>query len=228
MMTDREKAFIGKTAIGILITVGLLLVAMPVFATGSAKIGGTFINSDESTLTFSLDNQWEQGDWQRSTELDYIYKETNNIESLNEFYGSTKINYTFAPKHYVFTQLIFDNDKFRADEKRVSMAYGYGYKLLRTESFKASNEISVGYLNSDLVEEVIYRNSLWFFYKIADKVSLTNKYLLEWGDQAEDYVRNETSLNYNFDSGMVLSLSNTYTEDPIDNNVLGVTIGVSW
>jgi len=206
----------------------LTLVALPVFAGGSAKIGGTFVNSDEATFTASLDNKWEEGVWQRSSEIDYIYKESNDIETLNEFYGSTKINYTFAPKHYVFGQLIYDADKFRADETRISLTYGYGYKLLRTERFKASNEISVGYLNSDLLDEVIFRNSLWFFYKVADKVSLTNKYLLEWGDNADDYVRNETSLNYNFDNGLVLSLTNTYTEDPVDNNVLGVTIGVKW
>ena len=35
-------------------------------------------------------------------------------------------------------------------------------------------------------------------------VSLTNKYLLEWGKDADDYVRNETALNYNFDNGLVL------------------------
>jgi putative salt-induced outer membrane protein YdiY len=211
-----------------ILTIVLTLIALPVFAGGSAKIGGTFVNSDEATFTVSLDNQWEEGAWQRSSEIDYIYKESNDVETLNEFYGSTKINYTFAPKHYVFGQLIYDTDKFRADETRTSLTAGYGYKLLRTERFKASNEISVGFLNSDLVEEVIYRNSLWFFYKIADKVSLTNKYLLEWGDEADDYVRNETSLNYNFDNGLVLSLTNTYTEDPVDNNVLGVTIGVKW
>ena len=211
-----------------ILTIVLTLIALPVFAGGSAKIGGTFVNSDEATFTVSLDNQWEEGAWQRSSEIDYIYKESNDVETLNEFYGSTKINYTFAPKHYVFGQLIYDTDKFRADETRTSLTAGYGYKLLRTERFKASNEISVGFLNSDLVEEVIFRNSLWFFYKVADKVSLTNKYLLEWGDEADDYVRNETSLNYNFDNGLVLSLTNTYTEDPVDNNVLGVTIGVKW
>ncbi len=211
-----------------ILTIVLTLIALPVFAGGSAKIGGTFVNSDEATFTVSLDNQWEEGAWQRSSEIDYIYKESNDVETLNEFYGSTKINYTFAPKHYVFGQLIYDTDKFRTDETRTSLTAGYGYKLLRTERFKASNEISVGFLNSDLVEEVIFRNSLWFFYKVADKVSLTNKYLLEWGDEADDYVRNETSLNYNFDNGLVLSLTNTYTEDPVDNNVLGVTIGVKW
>jgi len=206
----------------------MLLFATESFASGSAKIGGTFVNSDETTFKVSVDEQRESGKWQQVFEFDYVLKESQDVKTLDEIYTGYKVNYTFAPKHYVFSQLIFDNDKFRADEQRLSMAYGYGYKLLRTEKFKASNEISIGYLDSDLLNEVIYRNSLWFFYKLADRINFTNKYLLEWGDNAEDYVRNETSLNYNFDNGTILSLSNTYTEDPVDNNILSVTIGVRW
>jgi len=206
----------------------MLFFATESFATGSAKIGGTFVNSDETTFKVSIDDQRESGKWQQVFEFDYVLKESQDVKTLDEIYTGYKVNYTFAPKHYVFSQLIFDNDKFRSDQQRLSMAYGYGYKLLRTEKFKASNEISIGYLDSDLLNEVIYRNSLWFFYKLADRINFTNKYLLEWGDNAEDYVRNETSLNYNFDNGTILSLSNTYTEDPVDNNILSVTIGVRW
>jgi hypothetical protein len=59
-------------------------------------------------------------------------------------------------------------------------------------------------------------------------VNFTNKYLVEVGDEADDYVRNETSLNYNFDNGLVLGLTNTYTEDPIDNNILSFNVGMKW
>ena len=69
---------------------------------------------------------------------------------------------------------------------------------------------------------------MWFFFKIADKVDFTIKYLIEWGSGLDDYVRNESAFNYNFDSGMLLGIKNTYTEDPVDNNVLSVTIGYKW
>ena len=42
------------------------------FAGTQAKIGGTFINIDESVvLTASLDNKWETELWQGSYEADY-------------------------------------------------------------------------------------------------------------------------------------------------------------
>ena len=81
--------------IGTCIAIGFLIVAQPLVASGSAKVGGTFVNSDEATFKVSVDSQWESGAWQRSSEIDYIYKESNNIETLNEFYGSFKTNYTF-------------------------------------------------------------------------------------------------------------------------------------
>jgi len=219
---------IKRAVLFLLITVGLLVLSVNLYASGSAKIGGTFVNSDDATFKIAYDSSTEKGNWQRALEVDYMYQTQSDVKSTNELYLNHKLIYAFAPKHYVVSTSTYDIDKFRTDEQRVSMALGYGYKLLRTEKFKASNEFSIGYLTSDLVDEIIYRNSLWFFYKLSDKVNFTNKYLVEFGDEAEDYVRNETSLNYNFDNGLVLGITNTYTEDPIDNNILGVTIGIKW
>ena len=75
------------------------------------------------------------------SEIDYIYKESNNVETLNESTEVLKQITLLQSGHYVFGQVIYDTDKFRADEVRTSLAGGYGYKILRTEKFKASNEI---------------------------------------------------------------------------------------
>ena len=62
--------------------------------------------------------------------------------------------------HLVLPQ--HDYDKFRADGDRKVLGFGYGYKLLRTEKFKASNEFPIAQLNTDTISEMILRNSLWF------------------------------------------------------------------
>ena len=167
-----------KAVLTIFSLIVLALISLSAFAKGSAKIGGTFVNSDQSTFTLSIDDQWEKDKWQRVLEFDYMYRTNDNKETLNEFYSNAKGIYNFLPKHYVFSQITYDLDKFRADEQRISVTSGYGYKLLRTEKFKASNELSIGYLSSDLNQQVIYRNSLWFFFKINEKVDFTNKYLI--------------------------------------------------
>lgn len=217
-----------KAVLLVIVVFAMLLITMPANASGSAKIGGVFVNSDSATITGSLNTQWEQGKWQQTFESDFQYKKEDDKETLNEIFLNTKANYTFLPKHYVFAVAQYDYDKFRADGDRKVLGVGYGIKLLRTERFKASNELSLAQLNTDSISEGIVRNSLWFSYKVSTNVNFTNKFLYEEGSESEVFIRNETSLNYNFENGTILSLNNTYTEDPVDNNVLSISLGRKW
>tara|TARA_Y100000592_G_C5456068_1_gene311404 strand:- start:329 stop:1012 length:684 start_codon:yes stop_codon:yes gene_type:complete len=227
-MSDQQIEKYFKIAVGSLLILFFGFLANPLYGSGSAKLGGTFINSDSASVNGSLDYQWEMDKWQQTLESDYVYKEEDNEEILNEFVFNTKSNYTFAPKQYVFGIVGYDYDKFRADGDRKVLGIGYGYKLLRTERIKASNEFSLATLQTDSINEMIYRNSLWFSFKIVDRVTFTNKFLYEEGSDSDVYIRNETALNYTFDNGILFGLSNTYTEDPIDTNVLSFNVGVKW
>ena len=89
-----------------------------------------------------------------------------------------------------------------------------------------SNELAVGYLNSDMGDEILFRNSLWFFYKLAPKLNFTNKYLYEASDVP--LVRNETAFNYLLTDTIKISLKNVYTEDPYSDNILSFNIGYTW
>ena len=93
-----------------------------------------------------------------------------------------------------------------------------------------SNEFAIGYLNSEMgivgsnsVNEVLLRNSLWFFYKVAPKLNFTNKFLYE--DSNIPLIRNETAFSYLLTDKIKISLKNVYTEDPDDSNFLSVNIG---
>ena len=227
-MSDQQIEKYFKIAVGSLLILFFGFLANPLHGSGSAKLGGTFINSDSASVNGSLDYQWEMDKWQQTLETDYVYKEEDNEEILNEFVFNTKSNFTFAPKQYVFGIVGYDYDKFRADGDRKVLGIGYGYKLLRTERIKASNEFSLATLQTDSINEMIYRNSLWFSLKIVDRVTFTNKFLYEEGSDSDVYIRNETALNYTFDNGILFGLSNTYTEDPIDTNVLSFNVGVKW
>ena len=227
-MSDEKVEKYYKIAICSLLFLFFMILSNPLNASGSAKLGGTLINSHSVTVNGSFDYQWEQDKWQQTLETDYVYKKEDSEEILNEFVFNTKTNYTFSPKQYVFGVLGYDNDKFRADGDRKVLGVGYGYKLLRTDRMKASNEFSIAQLNTDNISEMIYRNSLWFAFKVSDSVNFTNKFLYEEGSDSDVFIRNETSLNYNFENGTVLSFSNTYTEDPIDHNVLSISVGKKW
>jgi len=210
----------------IIVVAGLLLITMPANATGSAKFGLTQINSDSTTLKASIDQSWEFDIVDLVTEIDYVFKEQDDIVKMDKFSTIGKVNKDLTEKYYTFGVLSYDSDQLRASGDRVVGGAGIGIKIFKNDNWKISHESSIAYLTSDQVSEAIFRNSLWVFYKLNDSLNITNKLLNETG--TDTYLRNETALNYSLTETVSIGFSNTYTEDPIDNNVLSVTIGVKW
>lgn len=218
---------IKKAVISFIALVLLFLVATPAFAyDGKAKFGLTQINSDSTTLKLSVDQQWDLDLVGLVLETDYVYKESDDVVKMDKFSTIGKANKDLSQKYYAFSVVSYDADKLRASGDRVVAGAGVGWKILRTDNWKVSHESSVAYLTNDTVSEAILRNSLWVFYKLNDNLSITNKLLSETG--TDTYLRNETGINYSLTDTVSIGLSNIYTEDPIDNNVLNVTIGITW
>jgi len=217
---------IKKAVLVLLVAVALLIITMPVNATGNAKFGLTQINSDSTTLKLSVDHEWDNPLIDFVVETDYVYKEQSDVVKMDKFSIIGKANKDLTPKYYAFSVTSYDTDKLRASGDRVVAGAGVGYKVFRNENWKISYESSIAYLTTDIVDEAIMRGSLWVFYKLNDTLNVTNKLLTETG--TDTYLRNETAINYSLNEKVSLGFSNTYTEDPIDNNVLSVTIGVKW
>ena len=204
-----------KAVLFILVVFTLVLFTMPAHGKGSAKFGLTQINSDSTTLSASIDQTWDNPIIDLVIETDYVYKEQEDLVKMDKFSTIFKANKDLSDKFYTF-----------GTGDRIVGGAGLGWKIFRNDSWKISHESSLAYLTTDFVDEAIFRNSLWIFYKLGENLNVTNKLLSETG--TDKYLRNETSLNYSLTEKVSLGFSNTYTEDPIDNNVLSVTIGVKW
>lgn len=215
-----------KTTIKVLLFLFAVGFTTSIEASGSFKLGGSLVESTDSlTLSSSFKQKWEKDKWQHDLAGTFNYQTDEGDETTNRYYLSGKSIYTFLPKHYTFVLASVDENKFRNDRQRIISALGYGYKLLRTDRMKASNEFSLAHLESDLKSEAIWRNSFWFTYKITDNVDFVNKYLVE----NNEYTRNETNLTYNFDNGVTLGFGNLYTDDEeISDNITTFNIGYTW
>lgn len=215
-----------KTTIKVLLFLFAVGFTTSIEASGSFKLGGSLVESTDSlTLSSSFKQKWEKDKWQHDLAGTFNYQTDEGDETTNRYYLSGKSIYTILPKHYTFVLASVDENKFRNDRQRIISALGYGYKLLRTDRMKASNEFSFAHLESDLKSEAIWRNSFWFTYKITDNVDFVNKYLVE----NNEYTRNETNLTYNFDNGVTLGFGNLYTDDEeISDNITTFNIGYTW
>jgi putative salt-induced outer membrane protein YdiY len=205
----------------------LMFVANEVKAETSAKIGGTFVNLDESIVfTGSIDNKWETELWQGTFEADYAYKAEDGDQTINKFNTNGKLIKSLNDKHYVIGVSSYDYDEFRTNNDRIVMGAGHGYKILRTEKQKASIENSIAYLISNGNNEPILRSSLWYTYKLTTGLAFTNKMLWESGD--DDYLRNETSFDYSLTENVTVGIKNVYTKDPIEYSIFNITLGVKF
>ena len=193
--------------------------------TGQIDFGGKYDDGDLYTLT-SLDLSWESGSWERDIEFDYRYQDKKDIRTTNKGLLGFKQRLELKPKHYVFGLIRFDYNEFRPIDSRLQSNIGWGYKILRTEKIKISNEFAVGVLHTDIRNELIFRNSLWFFYKVAPKLNFSNKFLYEAADTP--LIRNETEFNYLLTDKIKIGLKNIYTEDPRSDNILSFNLGYTW
>ena len=210
----------------IILVIILSVLAPTVCADSKITVGGTMVKDTSSVLTSSIDHSKEYGRWQHALEGNYIYNEKNSVRTRNEGYFSFKENYALDDKGYAIGWLRYDHDEFRNDSNRTSLSLGYGYKLLRTDTIKISNEFSVGKMNHDLGWSDVISNSLWASYKVAKRVTFVNRLLVDWADQ--EYIRNKTELNYQFDEGIVLGVSNLYTKDPQIDNITTFNVGTTF
>ena len=71
----------------------------------------------------------------------HLILKSRKVKKLQRY--SSAITIIFYPKHYAFGLASVDNNRFRTDRQRIIGAVGYGYKILRTERIKASNEFSI-------------------------------------------------------------------------------------
>ena len=200
----------------------LCLIANPVYASGQADLSGKLDDGDLSIIT-SVDYSWPAGKFERDIEFDYRYKEKDDRKDTNKGLIAFKQRYEFNPKQYVFSLSRYDYNEFRSINSRLQSNIGWGYKILRTEKIKMSNEFAIGVLYTDVGTEILFRNSLWFFYKVAPKLNFTNKFLYEASDIP--LIRNETAFNYLLTDKIKISLKNIYTEDPYSDNFLSFNIG---
>ena len=200
----------------------LCLIANPVYASGQIDFGGKLDDGDLS-ITTSVDYTWPAGKFERDIEFDYRYKDEDDIRSTSKGLIEFKQRYEFHNKHYTFGLARYDYNEFRPINSRLQSSIGWGYKILRTERFKMSNEFAIGALHTDIGNEVLFRNSLWFFYEVAPKLNFSNKFLYEAAD--EPLIRNETSFDYLLTDKIKIGLKNIYTEDPRNDNILYFNVG---
>jgi putative salt-induced outer membrane protein YdiY len=209
-----------------LLGIFFLMIAATAQAETKATIGGLISSNNTTNLIVSVDHSKEQGPWQYVLEADYFYSEQKNVVSRDRGFFSAKQNYALDERNYIFVVGRYEFDKLRIPEDKVILGSGYGFKLIRTDHTKLSNELSLGSLKDREGWEPVIRNSIWFSYETDSKVVFSNKFLVEQGKNT--YIRNKTSLDYLLTDTVTVGLSNLYVDDLDNDNIFTFNIGMRF
>ena len=117
----------------------LIATCQPVYADTTGNLGLTLVNKD-ITFRGKFKHTEENGKWQSNYLASNIYQKTGGAETINRAFFQFKENYALNDKGYLIGVAQVDYDKFRTQyDMRAVTGLGYGYKLLRTDNWKASN-----------------------------------------------------------------------------------------
>ena len=205
-----------------------LLLASPAVAntSGGVTIGGTIADHGTSSESTNLDVVSLHGSWEDLYDFNNTIQLSHGKTSLNLISGEAKKLYNFKRHHfYVIGDVRYDYNQFRPWQHTGVVAVGAGYRIIHTDTFKLSNELTGGARATDFGIYPVIRESLWARYE-TKRVYLYTKLLVERSNIT--YYREQSGINYNVTPKLTFGIQNLYTRDVKENDITTFNLGVHF
>jgi hypothetical protein len=200
-----------------------LLFSFPAYAqverqtTGS--LGGTVINDDTIVLTGAFKHVTDTGPREYSVETDILYKTSNGVTAREQINAFAKINQDIHPDHYLQAAVRYRHDPRSFAEDQVVYSIGHGFRIVKNDNTKISNELSVGYKHgTDGFSDVVVRDSLWIRHNLSKVITLSNQFMIEQGSRT--FIQNRAEIKYKLSEKASFSIQDLYTKDWREDNTL--------
>ncbi len=176
----------------ILICLLLLAVSIPGLAefSGKGELGLVVArgNSDTETGNVRLELDYQQDRWSNESVFSAVYGRDAGETNNSRWVLSNRTNFDLSEVSYLVGALRYDRDRFSSFSYQSTVAVGYGRRLVKTDSHRLKAEVGPGFRFAELREsgesenEVILRGYLDYRWRISDTAQLTNRFLVEAGD----------------------------------------------
>lgn len=206
----------------VLVAVGLVLVSLSSHAgfSGTGEFGLVVNrgNSETEAANARFEFNWERDNWENEAIARGIYSRDSGASSANRLTASNSLNYLLDERSYVTGALRFDRDLFSSFRYQASVALGYGYRLIRTETHRLTVEIGPGYQFAEIRDtgesddQFIARGMANYRWRISDSTRLTNRLLVESGSN-NTFAENALNLNVAINSRLSLSTGVTWSHN---------------
>jgi len=209
----------------------LSLFAMHAFAETSATLNGSMINNNgksSNVISGSIDYEKEDTKWKKNLGAEVLYQDLGKTPMYNvELSG--KLGRNIDAKNYVKAGFRLEYDNTKQNTLALTSVIGHGYRFIRNDKMRLSNELAVGIRGDQFKNIPIVSDSIWFSWKVTPTITIGNKFLIEKsiGKADEKYIYNTTTANYELNSRSSVHIENRiYKENFVDSNttLFGLTV----
>ena len=200
-----------------------LMFSMPAYAQvereTSGSLGGTIINDDNIVLTGGFKHVTDTGPREYSFESDILYKSANGVTSREQINAFAKVNQDIHAKHYVQVGARYRHDPRTFSEDQAVYSIGHGFRIIKNDKTKLSNELSVGYKHgTGGYSDIVVRESIWLSHNLSKTISVSNKFMIEQGSRT--FIQNKAEIKYKLNEKTSFSIQDLYTKDWREDNTL--------
>jgi putative salt-induced outer membrane protein len=180
---------------------------------GKGTLGGVVArgNTDSDTINANIDVQDVVDRWTHKLGASILRTTTDDVTSADRWELRAGSNYALDDRSYLFGSFRYEDDAFTDFSYQATLAGGYGYHLIATDTTKLDVEAGVGYrkaelrLTGDQDDEAIARGAMNFEHKLTDTTLVYDKFLVESGS-SNTFLQNQLGLEVKIADTFALGL----------------------
>ena len=179
----------GSATVGIMVAGLLASGTASADWTGKATFGGVLArgNTDTSTVNAVVDFQKTIDRWTHKFGGSLLRTVTNDVTSADRWELRAETNYDLDAKSYLFGTFRYEDDAFTDYSYQATLAGGFGYRLINTETTRFDVQVGVGYRSTELritgetSDDPIARGAINFERNVTATTLIYDRFLVEAG-----------------------------------------------
>jgi putative salt-induced outer membrane protein len=179
---------------------------------GAAELGYvvTTGNTETQSLTAKLRVRYEALKWRHELKAELLKAEDQKLVTAESYKLEGRSEYKLSVRDYLFGLARYEDDRFAGYDRRTTEVAGYGYHLLRGETFKWDLEVGAGARQTEFTDgrrdaEGLYRLGTRLEWIISPTSSLVENLSAEQGD-ANRFTESTTELKVKINASLALKV----------------------
>jgi len=181
--------------------------------TGKGSFGGVLArgNTETETVNAVLDVATEIDRWTHKAGGSLLRTVTDDVTSADRWELRGETNYSLTERSYLFGSLRYEDDAFTDFAYQATLAGGYGYRFIMTDTTKLDGQIGAGYRRTELrltgetEGDPIARGAINFEHKLTDTALIYDRFLVEAGSD-NTFLQNALGIEVKINDTFALGL----------------------